>query len=215
MEMIFKVLLVIHIIAGSIGLLTGTINLIREKGTESHKKIGTLFLYGMLVNGFAGFAMSLIHTNYFLLIIAVFSIYLVGTGQRSLSLKLLTIGQKPSNIDWILSISMLVFALGFIGFGGYLIFNQNNFGIVLIVFGMISILMVLQDFKNYKGNSKYKNHWLLTHIQRMIGGYIAATTAFLVVNNTILPGVIAWLLPTVILTPLIFYWSRKYAIIKK
>lgn len=215
MESIFKILLVIHIIAGSIGLFTGTINIIREKGNEPHKKVGTFFLYGMLVNGFAGLAMSLLHTNYFLLIIAVFSIYLVGTGQRSLSLKQLTKGQKPNKIDWILSISMLVFAIGFIGFGGYLIFNQNNFGIVLIVFGMISILMVLKDLKNYKGNSKYKNYWLLTHVQRMIGGYIAATTAFLVVNNTILPGVVTWLLPTVILTPVIFYWSRKYAVIKK
>jgi hypothetical protein len=43
----------------------------------------------------------------------------------------------------------------------------------------------------------------------MTGSYIASSTAFLVVNNTILPGIIAWLIPTVLLVPLIIMWSRK------
>jgi len=51
---------------------------------------------------------------------------------------------------------------------------------------------------------------LVTHLQRMIGAYIASLTAFLVVNNTILPGVIAWLLPSVLLVPFIMAWSKKY-----
>ena len=40
----------------------------------------------------------------------------------------------------------------------------------------------------------------------MVGTYIASITAFLVVNNTILPGLVVWLAPGVLLTPLIFYW---------
>lgn len=71
--------------------------------------------------------------------------------------------------------------------------------------------MARKDIKLYKGNNTVKNYWLLIHIQRMIGAYIAALTAFLVVNNTYLPSLAAWLLPTVILTPLIFYWSKMYA----
>jgi uncharacterized membrane protein len=213
MEQLFTILLVIHIAAGSIGLFTGTMNIIRKKGDKLHKSVGRLFFFGMLINGFVGLIMSLIHTNYFLLIISVFSIYMVSTGQRYLSLKKLNKGQKPEAIDWILSIIMLLFGIGFILFGWYLVFNKNYFGTVLLVFGVISILMALQDFKNYQGKIEIKNFWLLVHIQRMIGAYIAATTAFLVVNNTILPGVVAWLLPTLILVPLIFKWSRKYKIV--
>jgi uncharacterized membrane protein len=43
METTFTILLVIHIISGSIGLLTGTVNLIRKKGDKSHKRTGLFF----------------------------------------------------------------------------------------------------------------------------------------------------------------------------
>lgn len=212
METTFTILLVIHIISGSIGLLTGTTNLIRKKGDKSHKKIGLFFLYGMLINGVSGLLMSLIHFNFFLFIVGVFSIYMVGTGQRYLSLKTKFPIQKAFKIDWILSVGMFLFGIGFIIYGILLLLSSNNFGIVLLVFGFISISMVYQDFKNYQGQNSNINFWLLVHIQRMMGSYIAAMTAFIVVNNTILPGIVAWLLPTVIVTPLIFKWSRKYKI---
>jgi hypothetical protein len=76
-------------------------------------------------------------------------------------------------------------------------------------------MFALQDFKNFRNKSKVKNFWLTTHIQRMTGSYIASATAFLVVNNTILLGVISWLLPTAILTPLIVIWVRKYQVLNQ
>ena len=212
METIFTILLLIHIVSGSIGLITGTINLIRKKGDKSHKSIGLFFLYGMLINGISGILMTLIHSNPFLFIVGIFSIYMAATGQRYLALKGILKGDKAKSIDWFLSILMFVFGMGFLVYGSLLLFSKNNFGVVLLVFGFISISMVYQDFKNYQGKNSNKNFWLLVHIQRMLGSYIAATTAFIVVNNTILPGIVAWLLPTVIITPLIFKWSRKYKI---
>ena len=68
-ELIFKILLVIHIIAGSIGLITGTINITRKKGDKLHKNVGLFFLYGMIINGIAGLLMTLIHSNPFLFIV--------------------------------------------------------------------------------------------------------------------------------------------------
>ena len=99
MELLFKIILVIHVIAGSIGLFTGTINIIRKKGDKPHRLIGQFFVYGMLINAVAGFIMSILHENLFLLIIAVFSFYMTATGQRILSLKKLDKGQKPKRID--------------------------------------------------------------------------------------------------------------------
>lgn len=208
----FKILLFIHILAGTTGLVTGILNIVRKKGDKPHKKIGRLFLYGMIINGIAGLFMSIIHFNLFLFIIGIFSIYLASTGQRYLSLKNISTNQKPKNIDWVLSFTMLFFAIAFIIYGVLLLLSNKNFGIVLLVFGFISSSMAIQDFRNYKAKNTVKNFWLLVHIQRMIGSFIAAFTAFLVVNNTILPGVIAWLLPTVVFVPLIFFWVRKYKV---
>ena len=210
MEILFKFLLFVHIFAGVIGLVSGTLNIIRKKGDKKHKLIGKFFLYSMLLNGIFGMLMTILHPNLFLFIIGVFTIYMVATAQRYLSLKGIPKGQKVLKIDWILSCTMLLFGVGFIIFSIRLFLNSNSFGLVLLAFGLISIMMVWLDFKNYTNKITDKNFWLLVHIQRMTGAFIAATTAFLVVNNTYLPPVIAWLLPSVLIVPLIIIWSKKY-----
>ena len=214
MDFVFKIILTLHILGGTVGLITGTINLVRKKGDKKHKLIGKIFAYGMYIAGFASLALSILHPNYFLFIVGVFTIYLVGTGNRYIYLKMLANDQRPTIIDWVLSVGMLLSGLVFIGFGTYHLINGNNFGIVFSVFGLIGLSSVKADFNNYKGKSKEKNYWLLAHINRMTGGYIAATTAFLVVNFKYipisLPPTIVWLLPTLILMPLVFFWTKKY-----
>lgn len=212
MDILFKTFLTLHIIAGTLGLLSGTINIIGKKGGHIHRLVGKVFLYSMLMVSVSAFVLSIIHPNYFLFIVGVFTLYLVSSATRYLELKQLVSGQKPKALDWALTYFMLIFGIVFIAFGTFHLVSKNMFGIVFIVFGGIGLRMVKADFDHYKGKSKIKNVWLTVHIQRMIGAYIAALTAFLVVNNQVLPGYIAWLLPTIILTPLIVKWSRKYQI---
>jgi uncharacterized membrane protein len=209
MEMLFKVLLMLHIIGGGVGLLSGTINIIRKKGDKKHKLTGKFFLYGMLLSGLSALVLSVMHPNYFLFIVGVFTLYMVGTGERYLFLRQLQNGQSPILLDWLLAGSMLIFGIAFMAFGIKIYLQQEKFGLVFIVFGFISLRFVYTDWQNYTGKIKDKNYWLLAHLQRMTGAYIASLTAFLVVNK-ILPGIIVWLLPTLLLTPLIFSWSKKY-----
>jgi hypothetical protein len=49
------------------------------------------------------------------------------------------------------------------------------------------------------------------HIQRMAGAWIASLTAFAVVNLTMLPDPVVWLGPTVLVSPLVTYWTRRHA----
>ena len=219
MEIIFKILLAIHIIAGTAGLITGTINLLRKKGDMKHIRIGRIFTYAIMTTGFSGLVMTLIHPQYFLFIVSIFTIYLVGTGSRYVYLKFLGIDQRPTKIDWMLTIGMLVMGLAFFGIGIPALLKGNNFGIVPIVFGLVGLLSVKEDLSNYRGKPKAKNYWLLAHIGRMSGGYIAASTAFLVVNASHIPidipPALAWLLPTIILAPVIIRWSKKYKVTGK
>ncbi|MBL0741531.1 hypothetical protein [Chryseolinea lacunae] len=210
MEKFFTPLLVLHIAGGAAGLLSGSINIVRSKGDNLHRKVGIVFLYGMLIAGVSSLLLAVLHLNYFLFMVGVFTLYLVGTGQRYLSLKNLGKGQRPALIDWILTVSMIVFGLAFIVKGGEFVFGGQTFGAVFLVFGFFGLRLARKDINHYQGKVRTKRFWLVAHLQRMIGCYIAALTAFIVVNNTALPPVVAWLAPVVLLVPLIVRWSRQY-----
>ncbi len=216
MDILFKSFLTLHIIGGSVGLFTGTINLVRNKGGKKHKLIGKVFVYSMLTAGISSLLLSIFHPNYFLFMVGAFTIYLVGTGNRYIYLKMLGSDQRPTVLDWAITVGMLLAALLFIGLGVKHLLAHNNFGIVFIVFGVLGLRLVNTDFGNYRGKLKAKNYWLLVHLQRMTGAYIAAITAFLVVNAkyspVALPSAMVWLLPTIILIPLIIVWTKKYKV---
>jgi uncharacterized membrane protein len=222
-DALFTPLLIIHIAGGAIGLLTGLINIARRKGDRFHRQVGKIFTYNMLANAFSAIGLALLHPNSFLFIVGIFTLYMVGTGNRCLRLKKLRPDdstavnqQAPKPIDWILTGGMLIAGLIFVFRGIQLLVAGNTFGIVYTVFGGLGLFFVKTDFTNYRGQAAFKNYWVLVHLQRMTGSYIAATTAFLVVNASYfpeqIPSAVYWLLPTLVLTPLIIVWSRKRAI---
>ena len=47
------------------------------------------------------------------------------------------------------------------------------------------------------------------HLTNMLAGTIAVITAVLVTNIHIEPVFILWILPTIVITPLIIWWNRK------
>ena len=206
---IFNILLAIHIVGGGTSLLLGLYILIAKKGTKRHKKIGIIYYTAMVTAAFVAMPMCYLHPNYFLFIISVFTAYMLLTGKRYLTHKTLN---SITKYDWSLTVIMALFGSTFIVFGLLNFFNGKTFGIVFLVFGLISLLFVRQDWINFKGKSTIRNFFLTTHIQRMMGSYIASVTAFLVVNNEILPPVFVWLLPTVVIAPLITIWTRKYKV---
>lgn len=208
MNQLFSILLIIHIAGGTISLMLGLYLLLSKKGSRVHRKVGNIYLYAMLSASAVALPMSYIHPNYFLFIVGVFTTYMLLTGKRYLKIRSTA---DVKLVDWLLSGAMMVFGLAFIVYGLKLLLGHSKFGIVLLVFGFISLAFVRKDWRNYRGKSGIANIYLTTHLQRMIGSYIASVTAFLVVNNSLLPEVLAWLLPTVVLTPLIISWTKKYA----
>jgi uncharacterized membrane protein len=214
MEAIFTPLLIIHIVCGAIGLITGTINLLRRKGDQMHRAIGRIFVNAMLLTGFSAIALSLLNPNHFLTIVGLFTIYMVGTGFRYIRLRLNQVDNDPKTLDWVLTYGMGITGVVFVALGVLALIKGNALGMVYVVFGVISLLFVRRDMMNYRGMGVERNYWLMAHLQRMTGAYIAAMTAFLVVNADYLPsfvpGLVYWLVATAVLTPLIVTWSRKY-----
>ena len=54
---------------GSIGLLSGSYNLLRKKGGSIHVKVGKLFVISMLIIGSTALLMALLKPNMFLFIV--------------------------------------------------------------------------------------------------------------------------------------------------
>ncbi len=209
MPTLYQSLLILHIAAGSLSLLTGSLNMILPKGGKRHQKIGRVFVAGMMLTGGSALFMAQIKPNPFLFIIGVFTIYLVGTADRYIKLT----QNKPLLIDWVYTLGMFVFGSIFIIWGIITLTKSDGMGAVMLVFGSIGLYSVFQDFNNYKGKAAHRNYRLLIHIGRMVGGFTATVTAVLVVNAQYIPlnipAAIYWLAPTLIFTPLSIYWNRQ------
>lgn len=196
--MVFKIILIIHIISGFTGLLLGTVLLIRKKGDVIHKKLGKVFTLAMISTGLCAFYLSYVNPNIFLFIVGVFTIYLSISGYRMIHLKKAHLGQKPQIGDAFLTILMLISSMIFFYIGIKYVLAKQLFGIVYFLFGSISLRLCAVEYKAYTGKITDKLYGLKNHIGRMTGAYIAAFTAFLVINNTFLPAVLAWSLPGII-----------------
>jgi hypothetical protein len=210
-ESFIRILIIAHAILGGIALLSGSVALITPKGNKVHKKGGIVFYYTMLCAAFLAIVISVQpgHVSFFLLVIGLFSSYMIVSGKRILALKFLHTKQKPTDMDAMLPIIMLVAGLIMLGYGSYLKVNSDNNGIVLLVFGAIGSIMAVGDLRIVRTPPEEKRFWLYQHISKMTGGYIAALTAFFVVNG-VLPGLWGWLSPTVVGTLYIIYHQRRF-----
>ncbi|MCU0326146.1 MAG: DUF2306 domain-containing protein [Spirosomaceae bacterium] len=210
MNTVFTIFLALHIASGTIGLLLGTFIMFKPKGDSLHKKLGRIFAVSMILTGLCAFILAYIHPNNFLIAVGIFTIYLTATSWRYLRLKNLNNNQKPLTIDWFLMIFMVLGSIWFLKLGVQLLLLEEYFGIIHLLFAWRGLTFAYQDYKTFSGKITTKNYWLLFHLQRMIGAYIAALTAFLVVNTPDRVSFISWLLPSVVLIPLIIKWSRRF-----
>ena len=65
------------------------------------------------------------------------------------------------------------------------------------------------DFKSHKNKTAIGKERLSRHLTNMMGGNIAVITAVLVVNPPFEPEWVWWVLPTALITPVIFWWNVK------
>ena len=194
----------IHAPLGGIALLTGGIALIVKKGNNVHKKSGKIFFFSMLFSAISAFIISVLpnHESPFLFSIGLFSTYFLISGLRSLNFKKKEFQLRTDKIIaymiTLTGIAMILYPV--------LLFSKLN--IILTVFGVVGIVFGLRDLKLFKDIKRLKKNWLKLHLGKMTGGYIAAVSAFFVVNQ-ILPGIWNWFIPGIIGSGYITYWMIK------
>lgn len=210
MEQTIQILIYVHAFFGGLGLITGMISVFVKKGGVNHKKSGKIFSYSMIIRSLISLIVAQMpkHENLFLFLIGVFTIYMVLSGNRALNLRS-KIKLKADNIDKSISglmllISIIMTVIGVIG-----MVQRIENSILYLFFGVFGIFLTLKDFKTFQTFAENKNEWIKSHIGRMLGALIASVTAFMVAGLHV-GTTLVWIMPTIIGTGYIIYWTRKF-----
>lgn len=162
--------IIIHIIAGSLALLTGTVALIVFKGGKTHRRFGRMFLICLSVVIFTGLlGVFAFHRNVFLLVITVLSGYLGFSGFRALKLRL----EKPRCADNLVAIVAVLAA-------GYFIWYFNSIGMIwspVIIYSTVGYLLLMVAY-DLSRNCCQTGWWRYEHILKMISAWSGLLSAF-------------------------------------
>ena len=94
--------------------------------------------------------------------------------------------------------------------GAYIIYAEgSDMWVALAVFATIAAVLGLVDMKSHISRRTIGKKRVARHLTNMLSGTIATVTAAVVVNISTDPAWIAWLVPTVIIVPVIIYWNVR------
>lgn len=218
MEFLGQLNLIIHVIAGGGMLVTAPLAfLINTKNVKNHRTVGKVFNYCMAIVGITSFFSFLKHPTdifrQFLLAIAILTAYNVIKGVRAIQIMK---GSKINRFDFINLYALTLAGLFLTGAAVYSFFNYNiSITIIFGVFGVACLAEFPGQWKRLRTPLTDKMEWFRIHIGAMMGAFIASVTAFTVNAVPWLPDLLKWFGPTIILVPLIIYYTRKFAPKKK
>ncbi len=210
MGILISVSLMLHAVSGFIAFGLAPVAMAAAKGSSLHRRAGKVYFYAMTVAAGSALLLATLRWNLFLLLIGIFSYYLVFSGYRAVMVKIRR-SHDAGVIDWLAAAIMGVFGFGMLGYAALLV-SQEHFpdSVVVAVFGGISLLIVRGNIRRFLGADDRHEGWLQAHIGGMGGAWIAAVTAFLATNATFLPALAVWLGPTVIGSLLIAAVVRRH-----
>ena len=186
----------LHAVAGIVVAIAGLMQILLPKGGMRHAMTGLTYLCAWLVT----VVTSAFIGSPIIISFGIFGFYMALTGWRFASRRRTT----HKTADKIIVIFGLFSAMATLVMGIHLLIIHNGFGYVGLIFGIIFSLLTILDLKNYvlKNKSKKsdggKSDWYFEHIRRMYISYIAAMTAFAVIQDLFHNTYMNWLLPTVI-----------------
>ena len=198
-----EVMVWVHIAFGSLALGGMVLAWVAKKGGKWHRLGGKAYVASMAFALVVASFVSVVTQNVFLGLIGLFSAYLIYTGWRVAGVR----NGTRSATDNAAAVSMMIVAVLMAAYGVWMLITGASLGVALIVFGFLGGIPALTDWRG-KQWPKGKERIVL-HLNRMGAGSIATLTAVFVVNVQTSPAFIAWLLPSVVVSPLIAYYTRQ------
>lgn len=221
-EILHRLVIIIHVAAGSLTLIAGIANLVNKKGGRQHIRWGRFYFWCM----FTIFVTSLISLVFFVnsplvFLINVFAFYQVFSGRRVVLRKRLDLTRHVAKLDWGVAAGTSVFGVGALLWsvsplwGGR---DMNSLPLTILIawFSCFTIYLAGNDIRYFQNPSNDRRWWWYHHMNYMIGSFTSAVTAVIVTNLHRLPfipleiGWIFWLLPGAIGLVGTAVWIRYY-----
>jgi uncharacterized membrane protein len=213
-----RAFLAVHITAGSCAFILAPLALLTAKGGKAHRRWGKIYFWCMAVVAFTALVMSIYRPILFLALVAIFSFYAAFVAYRVLGHKAAWKGDRVvDGVDWTAAIFCFAASAALALLGAIRPDLVQHLRIPAIVFGLIGMRISGGAMWDFTHQPAEKMFWWYSHLQGMIGSYIAAWTAFCVV--TIGPLVHGawwvWVLPSAVGVPAIIattaYYKRKFS----
>ena len=204
-----KLLLALHVAAGSVALLAAFAAISLKKGSPKHNLVGRVYFWAMMAVALTAIPVSIARPNLMLFFVALFSSYMAYAGWR-FGRKSRYIMNRPPVIEW----GMLVVGVAMVTTGLIEVITVSPMGWVLVAFGSIGTQFAVQDIRGWGKTEEFAKR-ISNHLTHMLGGTIATITAVLV--QQVVPrlgegnpyAVAVWLAPTIIITPMIAVWATQ------
>lgn len=209
-------LLGVHIAAGTVSFVMAPIALATAKGGRAHRRWGSVYFWAMAVVASTAIVLSLYRPILFLALVAVFSFYAAFSAYRVLGQKGAVRGEATVNVaDWAAAGITFTSSLALAACGLLRPSLVQDLGIPAMIFGVLGMRLGAKDIWRFMYPPKEKMFWWYKHLQGMVGSYIAAWTAFLVVTvGRFVHAWWLWIVPTAIGVPAIAlttaYYKRKF-----
>ena len=202
----------LHIIGGSIGLLSGAVALMAGKGSKLHRRSGTIFVYAMLVLSGSGAVMAALMPEPVSVIAGMLTLYLVITAW-------LTVRRSRQENRWADVLAML--------FGLSVTFLSAWFGIesftnpveddaligMGLVFGFVAFVAALGDLRFLLTKNFPWKHSIARHLWRMCLALWIATASFFLGQSDEIPAALRIMpllcTPVLAVFLLMFYWLAR------
>ena len=137
MDHLSRILLLFHILCGSLSLISSALSISSKKGQRTHRFFGKIYFWGMIGVFLTAIPLAIFKLNVFLLLIAIFSFYLAFAGMR------FAVNRKgmPKLIDWLAVILMCFSGIAMLILGlKYYLYDNTQFVTLFWINSLVFII---------------------------------------------------------------------------
>jgi peptidoglycan/LPS O-acetylase OafA/YrhL len=208
-----RLVLTAHILAGSIGLITGFTALFVVKGAKLHRRVGLAFVYSMLAMAIAGGTMAIVKNVGVKVNVpsAVLTAYLVLTS--------LVAVRAPNERTRLFTIAAMlavipVAAFDFIIAADLLADEKNRgFAAPFFAFGVLGVLAIAGDIRVIRFGPLTGSRRIARHLWRMCFALLIASLSFFIGQAKVIPEPIRIMpllaMPMLIVAVMMIYWMWR------